>query len=535
MKPSTSKKNPFETLELLSERSGLALAEDLFSFSFVADKLKVLPYSFVKKHALIPLEEVEGILHIAVSDPYNLEAIEEIRYMTGSFVKEHLASLTHIEEAIAYCYGNHGEESSKVIQSLDAPKPNQVSLESEIEYDLLDGESDSVVVQVFNTVLIEAVSIEASDIHFEPVENGLIVRYRVDGVLQEKHTLSKDLLSPLTTRMKVLAQLDIAEHRLPQDGRIRLKMGGRDIDFRISVVPVVYGERIVLRILDKSQISLGLDRIGMGKETLQVMRSHIRKNQGILLVTGPTGSGKTTTLYSALSEIRSPEVNIMTIEDPVEFKLEGMAQIGVNPKIKLTFAAGLRHILRQDPDVVMIGEIRDRETAEIAIQASLTGHLVLTTLHTNDAPSAIARLIDMGVEPYLLSSSLIAVVAQRLVRCICSHCKTSYEPSPMELVDLKMKPTKSLRLYRGVGCSECLSTGYKGRYGIYELMNISKGLKEQILKSADANKIQKIAIEEGMKILRQEGMALALKGITTLEEVIRVTRALDEEVDTPSP
>ncbi len=533
MKPSISK-NPFETLELLSERSGLPFIGDLFSFPFVAEKIKVLPYAFVKKHCILPLEEVEGVIHVAISDPYNFEAVEEIRYMTGTPVKEILASIFHIEEAIAHCYGSHGDNSSKMIQNLDVSKPAQASIESEIEYDLLEGEADSVVVQVFNTILIEAVTLEASDIHFEPVEGGLVVRYRVDGTLQEKHTLSKEMLSPLTTRMKVLAQLDIAEHRLPQDGRIRLKMGGKEIDFRISVVPVVYGERIVLRILDKSQVLLGLDRIGMNKEVLQAMRKHIQKNQGIILVTGPTGSGKTTTLYSALSEIRSGEVNIMTIEDPVEFKLEGMAQISVNPKIKLTFAAGLRHILRQDPDVIMIGEIRDRETAEIAIQASLTGHLVLSTLHTNDAPSAIARLIDMGVEPYLLSSSLIAVVAQRLVRSICPRCKTAYDPSPLELLDLKVKSSKNLSLYRGVGCEECLFTGYKGRLGVYELMNISQALKEQILKSPDANKIQKIAVEEGMKVLRQEGMALALKGMTTLEEVIRVSRALDEEVDASS-
>ncbi|HPE84668.1 MAG TPA: GspE/PulE family protein, partial [Chlamydiales bacterium] len=367
----------------------------------------------------------------------------------------------------------------------------------------------------------------ASDIHFEPLEKGLIVRYRIDGVLQQRHTPSRDIQNQLLTRIKVLSKLDIAEHRLPQDGRVKLKLGGRDIDFRISTVPVAYGERIVLRILDKGNVTLGLDKIGM--PDVKAFKRCISQSQGIVLVTGPTGSGKTTTLYSALSELQTSEINIMTIEDPVEYKLPGMAQIGVNTKIGLTFAKGLRHILRQDPDVVMIGEIRDKETAEIAIQASLTGHLVLTTLHTNDAPSAITRLVDMGIEPYLLSSSVIGALAQRLVRQICADCKESYTPSEEELLELgiKRKELKNGKLMRGIGCPKCFGSGYRGRCGLYELMPITPAIKRQLLESADAGGLQRIALEDGMISLRARGAKLAISGVTSSAEVLRVTRQIE--------
>jgi general secretion pathway protein E len=316
-----------------------------------------------------------------------------------------------------------------------------------------------------------------------------------------------------------MSKLDIAEHRLPQDGRIRLKLGEKQIDFRVSTVPVVFGERIVLRILDKSNVLLGLNKLGMRPPILEGFEKQIRHSEGILLVTGPTGSGKTTTLYSALSEINSSEMNIMTIEDPVEYKLPGMAQIGVNPTIHLDFPRGLRHILRQDPDVIMVGEIRDKETADVAIQASLTGHLVFSTLHTNDAPSALTRLVEMGIEPYLLSSSVIGVLAQRLVRLICPHCKVGYEPSQRELEE---------KLYRGEGCVHCFGSGYKGRHGIYELMPINTAIKRQIVRSADALELQKVAIASGMETLRQEGSYLVQEGLTTSREVLRATRSCEE-------
>jgi len=319
-----------------------------------------------------------------------------------------------------------------------------------------------------------------------------------------------------------MAKMDIAERRLPQDGRIKLLMAGRQVDFRVSTVPVVHGERLVLRILDKSNIFLGLDKLGM--ENIDIFRKYLQQNQGIILVTGPTGSGKTTTLYSAIAEIHSQAVNVMTIEDPVEYKLQGIAQIGVNPKISLSFVKGLRHILRQDPDVIMVGEIRDKETAETGIQASLTGHLVLSTLHTNDAPSALTRLVDMGIEPYLLSSSVLAVLAQRLVRKICDQCKVGYTPDAQELKNLGIT---TQMLYRGKGCKACYGSGYRGRCGIYELMPMSQSIKMQLLKSADSNIMQKIAVEEGMRTLRVQGTTLALAGITTSTEVVRVTRQLE--------
>ncbi len=522
----------YAKLEALAEKAGLDFENDLTNFDFIKDKIKILPYAYVKKRCVLPIKEEEGVLYIAVYDPYDLELKSEIKCITGSSIIEILSSKEAIEESIERCYGENGSASS-VIQELDSANLSEIVIENGDDYDLLAGESDSSIIKIFNTILIEALNGSASDIHLEPIEKGVQVRYRIDGMLQMRHTLSKDVQVPIATRIKVLAKLDIAEHRLPQDGRIKLRLGGREIDFRVSTVPVVFGERVVLRIMDRSQLHLGLQELGLRGNMLQVIRKQIRKNQGILLVTGPTGSGKTTTLYSMLSEIRSAALNIMTIEDPVEFKLEGLAQIGVNPKIDLTFAKGLRHILRQDPDVIMIGEIRDKETAEIAVQASLTGHLVVSTLHTNDAPSAIARLVDMGIEPYLLTSSLIGVLAQRLVRKICNHCKVSYKPKKEELLELQLEKQElegtKILLYKGKGCEHCYHTGYKGREGLYEFMPVTIKVKNQILLSADASKLQRIAIDDGMSSLRNEGMLLALSGITSLEEVLRVSRQIGEE------
>ncbi|MCB1108644.1 MAG: Flp pilus assembly complex ATPase component TadA, partial [Chlamydiia bacterium] len=407
----------------LAERFGLEIAFDVIDRPLVVGHSRKVSYAFAKHKSLLPIEEREdGSLVVAFSKPADLEAIEEVRCLTGQVIEEVFCPKSQLERAIERCYHRQGSE---MLADLEEGEETAGGADDE-EYDLLEQASNSPVIRMLNAILAEAIQQGASDIHFEPLEKGLIVRYRIDGVLQQRHTPSRDIQNQLLTRIKVLSKLDIAEHRLPQDGRVKLKLGGRDIDFRISTVPVAYGERIVLRILDKGNVTLGLDKIGM--PDVKAFKRCISQSQGIVLVTGPTGSGKTTTLYSALSELQTSEINIMTIEDPVEYKLPGMAQIGVNTKIGLTFAKGLRHILRQDPDVVMIGEIRDKETAEIAIQASLTGHLVLTTLHTNDAPSAITRLVDMGIEPYLLSSSVIGALAQRLVRQICADCKESYTP-----------------------------------------------------------------------------------------------------------
>jgi general secretion pathway protein E len=512
-------------LQEWSERFGMEIVYSLQDAELIRFKTPLMPYSFVKKKGVIPLEEREGKVVIAVSNPLDLEASQEIRLFLGRETLEVLAPKAAIEEAIQLSYHQDQEAASDLIASLQGPE-GALDFQNIEEYDLLDSKADSPTIQILNAVLLEAIQQGASDIHFEPLEKGLGVRYRIDGVLQQRHAPPKEYQAQLITRIKVLSQLDIAEQRLPQDGRLKLRMGGRHIDFRVSTIPCVFGERIVLRVLDKSNVLLGLDNIGMKAKTLKDFQSLIRFPEGIVLVTGPTGSGKTTTLYSALSEVNSSDSNIMTIEDPVEYKLPGMAQIGVNSKINLNFSTGLRHILRQDPDIIMIGEIRDKETADIAIQASLTGHLVLSTLHTNDAPSALTRLIDMGIEPYLLTSSVIGVVAQRLVRRVCSRCKESYVPSEREILDLQLslEEVGTRPFFKGKGCEHCFGSGYKGRYGIYELMSMNNALKEQLLKSADAHRLQEIALSQGMSSLRREGSLLVLEGITSSEEVLRVTR-----------
>lgn len=498
---------------------------DLCSFPFVKNKVHKLPYAFVKRRVVLPVDEKGGKLILAIGDLLDLEAIEEVRCITGMEVEELLVERGALEEAIEKCYHQKEDEASHVIAQLQLEKETIFDVD-EASYDLLERETASPVIRMLNVILIEAIQQGASDIHFEPMEQGLGVRYRIDGVLHMRHAPTKEYLQPLTTRIKVMASLDIAESRLPQDGRMKLKMGGRQIDFRVSTVPVAFGERIVLRILDKSNVLLGLGKLGMPQHVFEEFNRQIHFSEGIVLVTGPTGSGKTTTLYSALAELNSAEINIMTIEDPIEYKLQGMAQIGVNPKIRLNFATGLRHILRQDPDVIMVGEIRDKETGDISIQASLTGHLVLSTLHTNDAPSALTRLVDMGAEPYLLSSSVLAVLAQRLVRCICPHCKIAYEPTERELSELQLMPEDLQNgvLFRGSGCAHCFDSGYKGRHGIYELMVMTSSVKRQLLKSADATALHKEATQEGMTSLRQSGAQLARLGVTTSAEVFRATR-----------
>ncbi len=520
--------NSWEEIEKWAKKYGVSTSQDLTGFPFVQTKMTLLPYAFVKKKFLLPLEEKEGRFLVATADPLDLEALEEARVLLKKGIIELACPKHAIEEAIERTYHQKEDETSKLIASLHEGSTREDFDESE-GYDLLEQKAESPVIRMLNAMLLEAIGQGASDIHFEPLENGLGVRYRIDGVLQMRHAPPKEYQTQLITRIKVMARLDIAEQRLPQDGRIKLKMGGRQIDFRVSTIPVVFGERIVLRILDKSNVVLGLNKIGMRQEILEAFKKQINLSEGIVLVTGPTGSGKTTTLYSGLSEISSQEVNIMTIEDPVEYKLQGMAQMGVNPKIHLNFATGLRHILRQDPDVIMIGEIRDKETAEIAIQASLTGHLVLSTLHTNDAPSALTRLVDMGIEPYLLSSSVVAVIAQRLVRTICPDCSVSYVPTSAEIAELGLSEQDiQAPFFKGKGCGNCYDSGYKGRWGIYELMIVNTPIKRQLLTSADAEALRRIALSQGMTSLRSEGARLVQSGKTTTAEVLRVTRGCEE-------
>jgi general secretion pathway protein E len=490
----------------------------------------LIPYLFAKQKTLLPLSQNEKGVVVAVADPLDLDSLEELRLMLQKPVIAVYSPKEKIEAAIERCYSHKEEETRRLFSDLQKNQETS-ELESEKdEYDLLEQSDQNAVVRLVNTLLIEAIQQGASDIHFEPAEGGLSVRYRIDGVLQKRHTPPREYQLQILTRIKVMAKMDIAEHRLPQDGRIKLKVGGRSIDFRVSTLPIVHGERIVLRILDKGNVLLGLDRIGMPEPLLKAFRKLIHMPEGIVLVTGPTGSGKTTTLYSALSEINAAEINVVTIEDPVEIRLPGISQMHVNRKIELDFSKGLRHILRQDPDVIMIGEIRDKETAEIAIQSSLTGHLVLSTLHTNDAPSALTRLSDMGIEPYLLASSILGVLAQRLVRRICPHCKTGYIPSKEELQELGLKKEKIQegQLFRGMGCAHCFGTGYKGRCGIYELMMVSSKIKAQVLKSQDAEELRKVALNQNMVSLFERGVELVAAGITTSAEVLRVTRMAEE-------
>lgn len=513
----------------LALQLGIPLFLDLTTFRLPKECYRKIPYSFVKKNLVIPIKEKNGSYTIATADPLNLEPLEELRLILDADVKPVYSPKEAILMAIHECYDQESGAASQLIADLSGREDGK---EGDIEiYDLLDDtHQHAPIIKLLNLILTEAIQQGASDIHFEPFENSLRVRYRIDGVLQNRHTPAQDFQAQLLTRIKVMAKLDIAEHRLPQDGRIKLRMGRREIDFRVSTVPVAGGERIVLRILDKGNVILGLDKIGLIPAVFNEFKKLISLPEGIVLVTGPTGSGKTTTLYSSICEMYNDEINIMTIEDPVEYNLQGIAQIGVHPKIKLDFATGLRHILRQDPDVIMIGEIRDVETAEIAIQASLTGHLVLSTLHTNDAPSAITRLVDMGIEPYLLSSSVAGVMAQRLVRNICPDCKKPYQPSEQELINLGLEKKDLIHghLFQGAGCSSCFGSGYKGRHGLYELMTVNNSLKKQIVKSPDAVEMRRIALESGMISLLTHGGKLVCEGLTTVAELLRVTRGMEE-------
>jgi len=514
----------------LSERFGLPIVDSLLSFPFVRERCQPLPYAFVKKKLLLPLEEQEGVLTVALSNPYALDALEEVRFLTGKEVKGVLCPQSLLVQAMEQCYQQADKEASEYIAGLEQNSLSSSLKNGEEEYDLFEKSVHPPPIQLLNMLLIEAIQQGASDIHFEPTEDRLVIRYRIDGFLHFRHSPPRDLQDQLITRIKVMAKMDIAERRLPQDGRIKLMMAGRQVDFRVSTVPVIYGERIVLRILDKSHIILGLDKLGMQKDILISLRRSLKQTQGIILVTGPTGSGKTTTLYGAISELLSDEVNIMTIEDPVEYKLPGIAQMGVHPQIGVSFARGLRHILRQDPDIIMIGEIRDKETAEIAMQSALTGHLVLSTLHTNDATSALTRLVDMGIEPYLLTSTILAVLAQRLVRKICPHCKRSYCPTEGELRDLLLDRGELEEgvLCKGEGCKSCLTSGYLGRCGIYEFLVLSPEIKNQLLIQAEATELKRLALIKGMRTLGQASRQLLLEGKTTATEFLRISHQIGE-------
>jgi general secretion pathway protein E len=482
--------------------------------------LKNIPVSFVKNNQIFPIKLNNSELVGAVSDDKGMLALSEVSKSLGLKPKALKASAGIILDAINRFYGQMGS-AEEVMGTITGEDFSSIATAFEAPKDLLELTEEAPIIKLLNALMLQAVKERASDIHIEPYEKELDVRLRIDGVLHRILTPPKIIQEALISRVKIMSNLDIAEKRLPQDGRIRLLIGGRDIDIRVSVIPTSHGERAVLRLLDRKQGLLGLWEVGLDKVDEKKLEGHLQRPDGIILVTGPTGSGKTTTLYAAINRIHTEEKNIITVEDPIEYQLKGVGQIQVNPKIGLTFASGLRSILRQDPDVIMVGEIRDLETAEIAMQASLTGHLVLSTLHTNDAPSALVRLIDMGIEPFLVASSLTIILAQRLVRLICSHCKVSYKPTKLELSYFNQKPEV---LYRGEGCEKCKGRGYLGRTGIYELLIIDNEVRQMITERIDSQTIKNFAVSRGMKTLRQDGIEKVVKGITTLEEVLRVTQ-----------
>jgi general secretion pathway protein E len=487
--------------------------------------LKNIPLGFVKNNRIFPIKVHDSELICAVADEEGLLALAEVSRALALKPRAFRAPAGVVLDAINRFYGQMGS-AEEVMDTISGEDLSSVATEFEAPRDLLELTEEAPIIRLLNALLLQAVKERASDIHIEPYEKELDVRLRVDGILHSVLSPPKIIQDALISRIKIMSNLDIAEKRLPQDGRIRLLLGGRDIDIRVSVIPTSHGERAVLRLLDRKQGLLGLWEVGFGKEDEKKLEEYLQRPDGIILVTGPTGSGKTTTLYAALNRVHTEEKNIITVEDPIEYQLKGIGQVHVNPRIGLTFASGLRSILRQDPDIIMVGEIRDLETAVIAMQASLTGHLVLSTLHTNDAPSALVRLIDMGIEPFLVASSLTVVLAQRLVRTICPDCKESYKPSDAErsfFLSLANLPSSFL-LYRGKGCGRCKEKGYLGRTGIFELLVIDNEIRSMITEKIDSRTIKNHAISKGMKTLRTDGLEKALKGITTIEEVLRVTQ-----------
>ncbi len=487
------------------------------------DTMKRMPSKLLHRAKLIPLNRENGSIRVATRDPYQIYAFDELRMMTGLDVKPVLARENEINEIINKHLGLGRDTISQLVDEDEDLKV--MSDMADADSDLAEMAQDASVVKLVNEILLEAINERASDIHIEPYEHDLSVRYRVDGVLRPTNVPPeiRKLQAAIISRIKILSNLNIAERRLPQDGSFKIKAHGREIDLRVSIIPMLHGEGVVMRILDKQSILLTLEDLGFDEEMLKGYRHVITQPHGILLVTGPTGSGKTTSLYASLNSIVSPELKVLTVEDPVEYNLESINQVNVNNKAGLTFAQGMRAFLRHDPDVIMVGEIRDKETAEIAVQASLTGHFVFSTLHTNDAPSATTRMLDMGVEPFLVASSVEAILAQRLVRTICKHCKEAYEPDPLDVPpDFNLKPGQ--KVFRGKGCRDCRNSGFSGRKGIFEFMKMNDEIRELVLERASAGKIKKVALNSGMVMLRDDGWNKVRAGVTTISEVVRATK-----------
>jgi general secretion pathway protein E len=538
-----------QLLEALSIQYDMLFWPELPLEKYKTDFTDHVPIQFLKKYIMVPLitetqppgfegglsdknrqDSKENLIEyesvIAVNNPACMQPMDDLIRILGCHdVKLVLSTKDAILFAINISYDFSRDSAEQLVQDMEEDGSSIIS-EIEERADLLDDISDAPIIKLVNHIISQSVKARASDIHIEPYQDSFKVRYRVDGILYDLLSPPKWVQPALISRIKVMAKMNIAEKRLPQDGRLDVKIGHQEIDVRVSTIPTSFGERVVLRLLDKSGSLISLSDLGLKSDKLELLESLVRSPNGIILVTGPTGSGKTTTLYAVLSSINKPDINIITIEDPIEYKIEGINQIQVNPKINLTFASGLRSIVRQDPDVILVGEIRDRETAEIAVQSALTGHLVFSTLHTNDSASAITRLVDIGVEPFLISSSILAVVAQRLIRVLCKDCKEAYTPDELALRSIGITDDQSQKavIYRAVGCENCFHTGYKGRMGIFEMMVLDTVLKSLILKTFDSNQIKNEALSRNMITLREDGVLKVLSGISTIEEILRVTQ-----------
>lgn len=517
-----------EITQFLSQQYNVPVIE-LDAIEIEVDILKLIPKEVCERHKIIPLARSGSHLVVAMADPTNLHAQDDIKFLTGLTVEPRVASEGSIRSSIERWYTPQGPSYEEVMAGFDENEIQVSDNEEDVDLNALERQSaDAPVIRLVNMILLNAIKQGASDVHIEPYEKKLRVRYRIDGVLQEEMAPPLKLRNAIASRIKIMSSLDISERRLPQDGRIKLKLGqGREMDFRVSVLPTLWGEKLVLRLLDKSNLQLDMTKLGFDLKPLEDFKWAIHQPWGMVLVTGPTGSGKTTTLYSALSELNKPGCNISTAEDPVEFNLTGINQVQIHEEIGLNFAASLRSFLRQDPDIIMVGEVRDFETAEIAVKAALTGHLVLSTLHTNDAPSTISRLLNMGVEPFLITASVNLVLAQRLARRICKDCVQPFNYEKKILKDLGATEEQLAKgkMARGVGCKTCNGTGYKGRVALYEVMRFIDPLKEMVLQGSSSAELKTKAIELGMISLRMAGIQKVASGMTTPEEVLRVTMA----------
>jgi type IV pilus assembly protein PilB len=545
----------FREIQEEHERTGKPLARVIVDFGLIAEEqllravaehlnlefvnmdeidipqnvLRVMPGTVARMYGAVPVAMMGNTVTVAVLDPYNPQLVEELAFVLGKDVQLAVAPSKQIEENIARFFGEESESIKDVLQDMEEQLASAEAVETAAKSGgvaaLEELAGQAPIVRFVNLILFQAIQDRASDIHFEPFEDEFKIRYRVDGALYEMAPPPKHLALPVISRIKVMSNLNIAERRLPQDGRIQMNMSGRQVDLRVSTLPTQYGESVVLRVLDRTVVNLEIESLGLPKEIYEKLKELIKVPNGIIIVTGPTGSGKTTTLYSCLKRINTIDLKLLTSEDPVEYDIEGIMQVPINDSIGLTFARALRAFLRQDPDIIMVGEMRDLETAQISIQASLTGHLVFTTLHTNDAPGAVTRMIDMGVEPFLISSTLEAILAQRLVRTVCKKCKVAYEPPEAVLSELGLTKddTQGRPFYYGKGCVECNETGYKGRKGLFELLVLSEPIRELINMRAPSGVIRGRALELGMRTLREDGIRSILDGVTTVEEILKYT------------